>query len=181
MRPPVSDMSTNAQTFYQNKRDALIKDFEKFRAEPYRDSEGIPTIGYGTTSYPDGRAVTMNDQPITEDVADTYFQHHVSEFNDHISQSPGFTDLDQGTQAALTSFAYNTGPNVFTSPKGYETLQGAVQSGDKEQIAGAMRLYNNGGNEGLNRRREAEIKLMNTPYMSQTPYNRTDMSPNPYN
>ena len=41
-------------------------------------------------SYPDGRAVTMNDQPITEDVADTYFQHHVGEFNDHISQSPGF-------------------------------------------------------------------------------------------
>ena len=38
------------KTFYQNKRDALIKDFEKFRAELYRDSEGIPTIGYGTTS-----------------------------------------------------------------------------------------------------------------------------------
>ena len=58
-----------------------------------------------------------DDQPITEDVADTYFQHHVGEFNDHIRQSPGFTDLDQGTQAALTSFAYNTGPNVFTAPK----------------------------------------------------------------
>ena len=42
-------MPTNPQAFYQQKRDALIKDFEKFRAEPYRDSEGIPTIGYGTT------------------------------------------------------------------------------------------------------------------------------------
>ena len=181
MHHPVSDMSTNAQTFYQNKRDALIKDFEKFRAEPYRDSEGIPTIGYGTTSYPDGRAVTMNDSPVTEDVADTYFQHHVSEFNDHISQSPGFSDLDDGTQAALTSFAYNTGPNVFTAPKGYETLQSAVRSGDKGQIADAMRLYNNGGNPGLNRRREAEINLMNTKYQSPNPYNGGDMSPNPYN
>ena len=55
-----------------------------------------------------------------------------------------------------------------------------MRSGDKEQIAGAMRLYNNGGNAGLNRRREAEIQLMNTPYMSDNPYNRTDMSPNPY-
>ena len=173
-------MAPNAQAFYESKRDALIKDFEKFRAEPYLDSVGVPTIGYGTTQYPDGRAVTMNDQPITEDVADTYFQHHVGEFNDHISQSPGFTDLDQSTQAALTSFAYNTGPNVFTSKKGYSTLQSAVQSGDKERIADAMRLYTNGGNRGLIRRREAEIDLMNTPYMSPNPYGRTDMSPNPY-
>ena len=51
----VFDMSTDAQTFYQNKRDALIKDFEKFRADPYLDSVGVPTIGYGTTQYPDGR------------------------------------------------------------------------------------------------------------------------------
>ena len=152
------------QEFFRNKRDALIKDFEGFREKPYLDSEGIPTIGYGTTSYPDGRAVTMNDQPITQDVADTYFQHHVNEFSDHISQSPGFSDLDSGTQAALTSFAYNTGPNVFTAPRGYETLQGAVRSGDKQQIADAMRLYNNGGNRGLVRRREAEIDLMNTPF-----------------
>ena len=173
-------MSANAQAFYEGKRDALIKDFEKFRAEPYLDSVGVPTIGYGTTQYPDGRAVTMNDQPITEDVADTYFQHHVGEFNDHISQSPGFIDLDQSTQAALTSFAYNTGPNVFTSKRGYGTLQGAVQSGDKQQIADAMRLYTNGGNRGLERRREAEINLMNTPYMSPNPYNGGDMSSNPY-
>ena len=173
-------MAPNAQAFYEGKRDALIKDFEKFRAKPYLDSVGVPTIGYGTTQYPDGRKVTMADQPITEDVADTYFQHHVSEFNDHIRQSPGFTDLDHGTQAALTSFAYNTGPNVFTAKQGYDTLQGAVRSGDKQRIADAMRLYNNGGNKGLIRRREAEIDLMNTPYMSPNPYNSRDISPNPY-
>ena len=27
------------QEFFRQKRDALIKDFEKFRAEPYRDSK----------------------------------------------------------------------------------------------------------------------------------------------
>ena len=43
--------------------------------------------------------------------------------NDHISQSTGFSDLDDGTQALFPSFAYNTGPNVFTAPKGYETLR----------------------------------------------------------
>ena len=170
------------QEFFRQKRDALIKDFEKFRAEPYRDSEGIPTIGYGTTSYPDGRAVTMNDSPINMETADKYFQHHVNEFEDHISAAPGFNDLSHSQQAALTSFAYNTGPNVFTAPEGYETLQGAVQSGDSGQIADAMRMYNNGGNKGLIRRREAEINLMNSappmpsnPSLTITP----DSSPTP--
>ena len=82
----------------------------------------------------------------------------------------------------MTSFAYNTGPNVFTAPEGYETLQGAVQSGDSGQIADAMRMYNNGGNKGLIRRREAEINLMNSappmpsnPSLTITP----DSSPTP--
>ena len=152
-----------AQDFYRQKRDALIKDFEKFRAEPYLDSELIPTIGYGTTAYPDGTKVTLNDPSITEETANSYFQTHINEFNDHISKAPGFGDLDEATQAALGSFAYNTGPNVFTAPKGYETLQAAVKSGDKQQIADAMKLYNNGGLAGLVRRREAEIDLMHTP------------------
>ena len=156
-------MSDYAQDFYRSKRDALIKDFEKFRAEPYLDSEGIPTIGYGTTAYPDGTAVTMQDSPVTEQQANGYFQTHIKEFDDHISKAPGFSDLDRPTQAALGSFAYNTGPNVLTAPEGYETLQSAVRSGDKSQIADAMRLYNNSGNLGLIRRREAEIELMNTP------------------
>ena len=43
-----------------------------------------------------------------------------------------------------------------------------------------MRLYTNGGNKGLIRRREAEINLMNTPYASPNPYGLTDISPNPY-
>ena len=90
-----------AQEFYRKKRDALIKEFESFRANPYLDSEGIPTIGYGTTSYPDGRKVTMNDSPVTQDVADTYFQHHVDQFSDHISKAPGFNQLDEATKAGL--------------------------------------------------------------------------------
>jgi len=170
----------DVQEFYRKKRDALIKEFESFRANPYLDSEGIPTIGYGTTSYPNGRKVTMNDSPVTKDVADTYFQHHVDEFADHISKAPGFNQLDEATKAGLTSFAYNTGPNVFTAPRGYETLQGAVRSGDKQNIADAIKLYNNRGNAGLIRRRTAEVDLMNTPYMSPNPYNGGDMSPNPY-
>ena len=154
----------DVQEFYRTKRDALIKDFEKFRSEPYLDSEDIPTIGYGTTYYPDGRAVTLQDAPINQQTANKYLQHHIRKFSDQIKGAPGFNDLDTATQSALTSFAYNTGPSVFTAPEGYETLQGAVKSGDKQQIADAIRLYNNNGLAGLVRRREAEVNLMNTTY-----------------
>ena len=164
----------DAQDFYRKKRDALIKEFESFRASPYLDSEGIPTIGYGTTSYPDGRKVTMKDSPVTKDVADTYFQHHVDQFSDHIRSAPGFTDLDQGAQAALTSFAYNTGPNVFTAPRGYETLQSAVATGDPDKIGAAMKLYINKGTSteaGLVTRRAAEHELMKLQYPALEQFN----------
>ena len=35
---------------------ALIRRWEGFRAAPYLDSAGVPTIGYGTIRYEDGTA-----------------------------------------------------------------------------------------------------------------------------
>ena len=45
---------------------SLIKSFESFRSRPYLDTGNVPTIGYGTTIYPDGRKVAMKDAPIEE-------------------------------------------------------------------------------------------------------------------
>ena len=42
----------------------LCKQFEGFRAKPYLCPAGIPTIGYGSTYYADGRKVTLQDEPI---------------------------------------------------------------------------------------------------------------------
>ena len=67
----------------------------------------------------------------------------------------------------MTSFAFNTGPSVFTHPEGYETLQGAVATGDPDKIGAAMKLYINKGTPteaGLVTRRAAEHDLMNTQY-----------------
>ena len=49
---------------------AHIKREEGFRAKPYLCSAEKATIGYGSTYYPSGRAVTMADQSITEAQAD---------------------------------------------------------------------------------------------------------------
>ncbi len=48
----------------------LIKAFEGFRAKAYKCPANVPTIGYGTTSYPDGKtrehpsfSLSTNTQP----------------------------------------------------------------------------------------------------------------------
>ena len=45
--------------------DKVLREKEGERFKPYRCSAGIPTIGVGATTYPDGRKVTMRDPPIT--------------------------------------------------------------------------------------------------------------------
>jgi lysozyme len=44
----------------------IIRECEGFRSKPYRCPAGIPTIGYGSTRYADGRCVKLTDDPIDE-------------------------------------------------------------------------------------------------------------------
>ena len=55
----------------------IIKRWEGFRPKPYLCPAGIPTIGYGTTVYPNGRKVTLQDKAITEQVADQYLRIYI--------------------------------------------------------------------------------------------------------
>lgn len=57
----------------------LIHKYEGFSANPYKDVAGIPTIGYGTTYYPNGMRVTMKDPSVTIGQAETYLESHVNE------------------------------------------------------------------------------------------------------
>ena len=43
----------------------LIKNFEGLRLTPYLCSAGVPTIGYGSTFYEDGRKVSLQDRKST--------------------------------------------------------------------------------------------------------------------
>ena len=164
----------NPQEFYQAKRDALIKSFEGFEAEPYLDGVGVPTIGYGATTYEDGTPVTMNDAAISQARGEELYKHHLNTVTDHLSTIPNWNELSPAVQAGMTSFAFNTGPSVFTAPKGYETLQGAVSTGDPDKIGAAMKLYINKGTPteaGLVTRRAAEHDLMNTQYPALEQFN----------
>jgi lysozyme len=92
----------------------IIKQFEGFRANPYKDSAGIPTIGYGTILYPDGKAVTMNDPPVTEPQAEGFLRYQMSLKSKTIATYlTRAATLHQA--AAMLSLTYNIGTGAFKS------------------------------------------------------------------
>lgn len=88
---------------------AIIKRWEGFRAKPYICPAGIPTIGYGTTIYPNGRKVTLQDKAITESIALTYLRDYIErKLETQITAALQVT-LSDNRFSALVSFAYNVG------------------------------------------------------------------------
>jgi lysozyme len=86
----------------------LIKRFEGLRLRPYLDMVGVPTIGYGSTFYEDGSAVTMKDKPITRERADSLFRLVVDRFSKNVSNRI-IVVLNQNQFDSLVSFTYNVG------------------------------------------------------------------------
>ena len=135
----------------------LIKQFESFRAAPYLCSAGVPTIGYGTTVYPNGIKVKLSDQKITQQLAETFLQHHVNVIEKDVSKLVKVT-LTQNQFDALVSFAYNVGLGAF----GDSTLLKLLNAGDIDNASKQFERWNKAGGKvsnGLTRRRNAEKAL----------------------
>lgn len=92
----------------------LIRDAEGFSATPYRDAAGVATIGYGSTRYLDGRAVTMADAPVSRAVAEALLQSAMAKawgaLAPHLSRTPTVNQA-----AALLSLAYNIGAGALST------------------------------------------------------------------
>lgn len=99
----------------------LIKKYEGKSLSPYLCPKGVPTIGYGITVYPDGRKVSMDDEPITEDYAEALL-------NDYCIREvyPVFTKipypLSSGQRQALSSLIYNWNLSSFLKSKLYKAI-----------------------------------------------------------
>ncbi len=97
----------------------LIKSFEGFRDKAYLDSVRIPTIGYGTIKYPDGRSVKMGDvctQLEAEGWILNYLEDTVSKLNNLAFNKP----LNQNQFDALCSFVYNLGFGALLKSELYQ-------------------------------------------------------------
>ncbi len=138
----------------------LCRRFEGLSLKPYECPAKIPTIGYGSTRYADGRAVTLGDKPITAAQAEALLLLTLR--RDYLAGvlrvSPGLA-ARPGALAAITDWAYNLGLARY----GTSTLRQKVDAGDwagtkvelgKWIYAGGQRLA------GLVARREAEAALI---------------------
>lgn len=153
----------------------LIKSFEGLSLKVYKDSIGIPTIGYGTTFYEDGKKVTMNDPEITETRAEQLLAIHLDTFAasvEKLVQVP-LTDNQFG---ALCSFVYNLGAGSLSQ----STLLKKLNAKDYAGAALEFEKWNKAGGQvlpGLTRRRQAEKALFlqsPQPQNSQLPSGPSD-------
>ncbi len=139
----------------------LIEQFEGLRLVPYLDSAKIATIGLGTTRYPDGKAVTMQDPPITKAQAYSFLTNHLEADCKAVSGMVKVA-VNDNQFAALVSFAYNVGRNALAS----STLLKKLNSGDMEGAADQFLRWDHAAGvvvAGLTRRRQAERALFLHP------------------
>lgn len=124
---------------------ALLNEFEGFRAKPYRDSVGKPTIGWGTTYYPDGTPVRMSDKPVTRSEAARIKQAVLNQdfspavnmmFADEIETDA----ITQNMFDALISLVYNIGVMGLKASSIYRN----IKAGRYAQAADSFLLYNKG-------------------------------------
>jgi lysozyme len=136
----------------------LISQFEGFSSKPYLCSAKVPTIGYGTTRYPNGKKVTLQDTSITVEQAKDIMRHDVRQFELAVDAMAVDT-INQNQFNALVSFAYNVGANALRT----STLLKKVNANPNDPFIRNefLRWNRAGGNivAGLTRRREAESNL----------------------
>ncbi len=145
----------------------LIRLSEKFVSKPYLCPAGIPTIGYGTTIYPNGKKVTLKDKPITkaeaikmlEFMVDTVYEEYVDKYVK--------VPLTQGQYDAIVDFVYNMGGGALQSSTLLKKLNakdyhGAWLELDKWVMAKNPRTGKKAPLRGLQIRRDMEQALWNT-------------------
>jgi lysozyme len=137
---------------------ALIKEFEGFKKAPYLCSAGVPTIGYGSTMYADGRKVKLCDVSISEATALELFHDTLHKYEQTVDKAI-IIPLTQNQFDACVSLCYNIGQGNFAS----STLVKEINKGEpKEKTSEQFLRWNKAMgtvSAGLSRRRKAEQKL----------------------
>lgn len=140
----------------------LVREQEGCVLHPYLDQAFVPTIGIGTTRYPNGVHVTMQDPPIARVMADQYLEHDsdcaATAVNAYVTSS-----INQNQFDALVDFAYNEGTGALHG----STLLKLVNANPNDPaIKGAFAVWNKAHVDGelvvlddLVKRRQAEIEL----------------------
>lgn len=136
----------------------LITDFEGLILHPYLDSVKVPTIGYGSTYYLDGRRVTMLDKSITQKEAYNMFKTIADRFSKAVLRGLK-QPVTQNQFNALTSLAYNIGTGAFL---GSTLLKKVNVNPNDPSINFEFKRWNKAGGQvlsGLSKRRNYESEI----------------------
>jgi lysozyme len=146
----------------------LLKQWEGFKLEVYKDSAGLPTIGVGhliTKSEQASGNIVINGSPIAyaggltdQQVLDLLAQD-VAPAEKAVNGGVK-AGLNQNQFDALVSFTFNVGAGAFTS----STLLKVLNQGQYDAVPDQLRRWTRAGGQvvqGLVNRRENEIKLWN--------------------
>lgn len=148
----------------------IVAAFEGFVSHVYNDGVGVATIGYGTTTYPNGQPVRFSDPSIDQATAQQYLAHDLeSTLSDLATSIPHWSEMNSNQTSALISFGYNLGAFFYGDP-GFTSITTALYNRDWSDVPKVMLLYSDPDDSnvhpGLLRRRTAEGQL----FESQGPY-----------
>jgi len=136
----------------------LVKSFEGFFSKPYLCPAKVPTIGYGTILYPNGKKVTLQDKPCTEAEAIEWMRYELNQKAKEVD-AMAIDTVNQHQFDSLVSFAYNCGSNAL---KNSTILKRVNANPNDPTITDAFMMWVRAGDEilqGLVRRRKAEAAL----------------------
>lgn len=123
-------IATSSHTTKNTDTAKLVGNFEGFRACPYKDPVGVPTIGYGNTYYADGRKVKLSDPCLTQEQAKKLMESELDKTAQEVEKLAR-VPLTPNQKSALTSFAFNVGiPALRDSDLLYK-----LNTGDKDGAA----------------------------------------------
>lgn len=143
----------------------LIKEFEGFSAEAYRDAAGVWTIGYGTTAAAGVGVTPVPGMTITKAEAEWYLQKAVNKFAGQV-EAMLTAPANDNQFGAFVSLAYNIGPGAFSRSSALRRFNEGKVALAAEAILAWNKATVNGRKvvlRGLARRREAEKALFLSP------------------
>ena len=111
----------------------MVKEHEGLRTDVYKDSKGLPTVGYGHLvdggSPEDIRDLEIGDT-ITEKRANQLFEMDFKHHKKAAQQIPGWSKGNKEQKAALIDLTFNMGPAWY---KGFPKFSAALEAGNFEE------------------------------------------------
>lgn len=171
--PTAQEVVNNTRTEFDYAGD-LIRDYEKYDENAYWDEKGKKwTVGWGFTSFPDGRPVKQGDK-MDRSTADKFLSDTMTRNSKFMSEryKAAWKEMKPNERAALLDLAHNLGPNW----EKYKIIDGLLKSGklDREAVAREIPTFRKSGGqvvEGLVNRRKDTLGMwqgaFNDGYLSR--------------